>query len=852
MALDVSRVITDAHDDPILCVAVNKQRRELYSGAQDGLIKVWEAETGNFVRNLEGHRGWVTDLMYYASYRYLVSCGVDGSLIVWNDKGKEIYRLENLGTLFCMAWEERRKHVIVGGNSVVHIYKLLKVAKLSSFEDSGTDERSRALKLVTSIHSHTDIVRGVACSESGKIFSASYDKCICVYDAEKPKEQYAKYQNMHAGAICQLDLDPENNWIITGSYDGSVKIWSHEGRNLDVFDGLADTVTGLSYIKSTKNYWITGKGKRLVAFDPRSPLNITEYVGETSRFDEFSVVRVHQSPNEPNIVVGITAGITHDLVIWRYNPSAALRVLAGHRDWVESLCVVPTPEGQNEEVYSVGSDGLILRWKGSSQLNTDLFQIEDEFLGHEGAILCSCYTTDLGMLVTGSEDCTLKLWPVSEPVDEEPTDGAEHEPRTSRGRTGPSRGSGVDDGGESLELKGHEARINDVCDLGDHVLASVSHDMTLRFWDLHTRHEMYCVHRAHDNPIHSVEHAMEREEVATAATEPTVKIWRSFKPFTLKGVLAGHNGDVTAVKWCHWRMLWITAADDHTIRLWDPEMGETLRCLSIRGEAITAMMLDPDNQCLVAAMRDRKIRLFDVAQLEGLKDRFGQWVGEEGNDVSNGGGEGELEAELSGAPSMSSASSMQKNYFGGAKIDDMAMPVTIYSGHTDLVRSIVYVPGKRQYFSAGWDKSIRVWYAPNHSSKEGDAHKSDAAGGSTMSATQLTADLSEDFVSTYEQMNPLVPPASLRDTHGAQMLKLTRGRKGEKTEEDLKQEEAEAQRAKEMKTSLGRRLNELEAKLNEVVFKKAGMKGNADVGSRRKSTNLGRNTRPSVRQSVHK
>jgi hypothetical protein len=42
--------------------------------------------------------------------------------------------------------------------------------------------------------------------------------------------------------------------------------------------------------------------------------------------------------------VGITSGITHDLVIWRYNPHSAFRVLTGHRDWVEALCVVPTAE----------------------------------------------------------------------------------------------------------------------------------------------------------------------------------------------------------------------------------------------------------------------------------------------------------------------------------------------------------------------------------------------------------------------------------------------------------------------------------------------------------------------------
>jgi WD40 repeat protein len=228
-------------------------------------------------------------------------------------------------------------------------------------------------------------------------------------------------------------------------------------------------------------------------------------------------------------------------------------------------------------------------------------------VGHEGSILCSAYSQDLGMLVTGSDDCTLRLWPVTEAVDSEPAGGipgeheddhGEHEGGASGGRRG-SRGGGLEDDGESLELRGHEARVTAVVDLGDHMLASVSHDMTLRFWDLHTRHEMHCTHRAHDHPIHSVEHADAREEVATAAADPVVKVWAAFKPFALKGVLAGHHGNVTAVKWCEWRMLWITAADDHTIRLWNPDTGETLRCLSMRGEAVTTMIVDAVNRCLV-------------------------------------------------------------------------------------------------------------------------------------------------------------------------------------------------------------------------------------------------------------
>ena len=200
-----------------------------------------------------------------------------------------------------------------------------------------------------------------------------------------------------------------------------------------------------------------------------------------------------------------------------------------------------------------------------------------------------------------------------------------------------------------------------------------------------------------------------------------------------------------------------------------------------------------------------------------------------------------------------SAPRSAKNYYGGAKVDDIAVPLIIYSGHTDLVRSIVYVPGKKQYFSAGWDKTIRVWYAPNHNSKK-QAHGGDGGGVATLAAAQsfsATTEDSEGFVSSYERLNPLVPPASLRNAQGAHMLKLTRGKKGEKTEEDIKKAEAEAERARQMKTSLGRRLNELEAKLDlQAKAKKnsggAGEGASAKENGRRRSVNVtGRTTRHS-------
>lgn len=54
------------------------------------------------------------------------------------------------------------------------------------------------------------------------------------------------------------------------------------------------TAAGLTYVHATKTYWMSGKSKRIVAYDPRTPANITSYIKDTSRFDEFSISKLHQ------------------------------------------------------------------------------------------------------------------------------------------------------------------------------------------------------------------------------------------------------------------------------------------------------------------------------------------------------------------------------------------------------------------------------------------------------------------------------------------------------------------------------------------------------------------------------
>lgn len=60
-----------------------------------------------------------------------------------------------------------------------------------------------------------------------------YDKCVCMYEydkLDKPKEAFQRLRKCHTAAIVSMAYDDSTNSILTGSIDGSMKVWSMEGR----------------------------------------------------------------------------------------------------------------------------------------------------------------------------------------------------------------------------------------------------------------------------------------------------------------------------------------------------------------------------------------------------------------------------------------------------------------------------------------------------------------------------------------------------------------------------------------------------------------------------------------------
>ncbi|KAF5833397.1 WD40-repeat-containing domain protein, partial [Dunaliella salina] len=781
---EVVKVIEEAHESEIVSLAYNRVRKEIYSCADgDKVIKVWDCRNGQLIRTQQGHKGMVTCLYFAATVKLLFSGSIDNTVGIWTEKGINLQMTSVGGPVFSIAWDDRRRFLIAGGQSIISIFKvdLSEVRKLSQQQRSVASGLKDGASAGSSISTgdvpqvlkrahapfkgpdlcHADVVKCIVVTETGKIMSGGYDKSICIYEfdkLEKPREAVQRIRKCHTAAIVSMAYDSSNNCILTGAIDGSMKVWSMEGRLLDKFENINDQPVCVAYVPPINMYWASGRFGRLLAYDPRAPLNVTEFVKDANSLDKFKVSHMFAPPHT-DLLLGATR--QRQLVIWQHSRNAAYRMFREHSDWVEALVVVQTTlhEKPVEEIFSAGADGKLLRWQLDAEQNCDIYECIEEIPLHKRNIYAIVFHQEQNCLITGGEDTTIQLYYLSGEV---PT---------------------FNDVPLPTSFTDHEARVTGLAMLKNHMLASISFDRTIRIWDLSNMKPVSVVYNAHDTPIQCIEYAQERGEIATCGMGNKVKVWDVRKPTSVRLKLVLNHADmgqadsddeqgegagkpnsmtwltrsdltglppssasmnpmveeairkanrdvpeVTQVRWASFRNCWVTAADDDMIRLWSVE-GIKLHQFSYSGGSVQCLYVDEKHKLLVASMLDKHACVYDL---------------------------------------------------------DDPIPRATFKGHSDVVRAISYLESCDCYITASWDMSLRLWFRPTNT-KAGTTDRAATAGKDGGIGLLDEEEDEEAFVSNYEKQHPLEVPRALTEANQWQLLKAigvleddktTTGRKG--------------------------------------------------------------------------
>jgi WD40 repeat protein len=86
------REITEPHSDAVLCIQFSPDGRQVASGAADRFTKVFEVETGKFVKSFEGHGQHVLGVSWRADGRVLATGSADKSIKLWDVRAGEVLR----------------------------------------------------------------------------------------------------------------------------------------------------------------------------------------------------------------------------------------------------------------------------------------------------------------------------------------------------------------------------------------------------------------------------------------------------------------------------------------------------------------------------------------------------------------------------------------------------------------------------------------------------------------------------------------------------------------------------------------------------------------------------------------
>lgn len=190
-----SSITIGTHDQPVLTVSSymkTDSSMEIASGAQDGTINIWEYDLDSkaFLKYklLDGHGSAVECVSYSPSGDLMASCGWDEKIVVWS------FDEDNLVEQHQTSGNKKRK----------------------------TSEQCQYIKPRTFMEGHMQCVSSLHWISEDEIASASWDHSVRLWDVDSG---ICTHQMNGNKVILALDYSKENNLIVTGHADKTVRLW---------------------------------------------------------------------------------------------------------------------------------------------------------------------------------------------------------------------------------------------------------------------------------------------------------------------------------------------------------------------------------------------------------------------------------------------------------------------------------------------------------------------------------------------------------------------------------------------------------------------------------------------------
>ena len=288
----------------------------------------------------------------------------------------------------------------------------------------------------------------------------------------------------------------------------------------------------------------------------------------------------------------ISGGNDRIITLRHLQTGRILRTLTGHSGSIYALSL--SPDGRT--LVSGSRDKTLRVWNFNTVGNYNSISptsrvISDALMytltGHADSINTIAISPDGQLLVSGSEDNTIKLWDLQT--------------------------------GECLAtLEGHEAGVRAVAISPDaQLLVSGSADNTIKLWQLPDHaSESICPDpiytlTGHTDWVKCLAISPDGQLLASGSQDKTIKLWH-LETGEIKSTLVGHWGEVNCIAISPDGQTLTSCSWDETICLWHLGSLKQLHSLSGHQGAIACFAISPEGQPLVSSSWDHTMRVWGL------------------------------------------------------------------------------------------------------------------------------------------------------------------------------------------------------------------------------------------------